>query len=1077
MNFYGKITQYFIKNEKLSFLILLGIILWGGLSFFLIPKQYNPDIVAPAFAINVDFPGATVDEVYQLVTKPLENVLNEIPGVDNIYSKSFHGGRAAVIVEFFVGQDLEESMIVLHQKISSRLQLAPLGISPPSIVSIDPEDLPIKTLALYSEHSEKISPINLRKIAFNLQEDLKHVKGTSLIEVIGGKPKEMQIILDPLKMQNTKTSLNEIESALRSTSLLKELGLIKSADNYYNIETQEQATTIEDIENIIVSSNFEQYLRVKDIADVIEAQAEQDCLVGYYTKDADFDNAVYLAISKQKGQNIVKISKAIDAAIANLKQTKTYLTDVNIDVVKDEGRVANEEISKLIINLLQAICIVFIVLFSFLNYRAAFVVAFSIPATLLTVLAIGNFFGYTLNRITLFALILSLGLLVDSATVVIENIVRNKKRYPAVPKEKLIPKSVSEVGAGLFLSTLTTVLAFIPMLYVTGMMGSYMGPIPFFVSAALISALVFSYTINPWLAYVVCKDDVSSGIEKKCGFVCACSKWVLSKYSKLLTVLMDRVFIRRVFLGFCVLIFLIVMALPVLKLLRFRMLPKADREQVYVYLDLDRGVSIEQSNIVAKQAIDLLKQAKTIKSIQSFIGTAPILDFNGMFRGVSERAFPNQITLKLNLIHPKNRKYATSAQLAMHFRDVLLKSFKDIPNIKIKIVEDPPGPPVRSTFYVKIKSEDVELLNIATKALEQKIKDIDEVKDIDISSMEQHDKYVLFVDKNAAARSKVDVESISKELEVIFGTKIIGIYHSNYNLEQEYVVLKLKRDLRDSIEDLDKIFITNALGNHVAISKFVNIVKQDQEDVFINDNRERTVYISGEMGKRSITYAGIDLLKILYQFKLPNRQLSLSKFSLLGAQYLIDNKKELKVELGGEWELTIEVFRDLGLAMMVAIVLIYLVLVAQFKSFIIPILILGTIPLAMIGIIPGFALLFSTLGLYFSATSMIGVIALAGIVVNNAIIFIEHTKQVAARCGSLKEALLDSGLTRMRPILLTSITTILGSLVIASDPVWSGLAWSIVFGLSLSSLLTLIVFPVLIYEFLGEKWFKNGIGD
>ena len=1069
MNLYGKITEYFIRNKKLSLLILLGIILWGGISFFVMPKQYNPDIVAPAFAINVDFPGATVDEVYHLVTNPMEDAFNEIPEIENIYSKTIHGGKSSVIVEFFVGEDLQMSMITLRQKISSRLNLAPLGISQPSIVSIDPEDLPIKTLAL---HSDKIFPIELRKIAFKLKEELKHVDGISLVNIIGGRRREIQIILDPLRMQNTKTSLNEIEGALSSTSLLKDLGLIKTKENYYHIETREQATTVEDIKNIVITSNFEQYLRIKDVADVVADEQEHENYVGYFKKGLDFNDAVYIAISKQKGKNIINVSKELDKKLKYLRARRPYLSGVNIDVVKDEGRVADEEISRLVTNLIQAICIVFVVLLSFLNYRAALIVAFSIPITLLTVLAVGNFFGYSLNRITLFALILSLGLLVDSATVVIENIVRNKKSRPQSPKEKLIPQSVAEVGTGLFLSTLTTVLAFIPMLYVTGMMGPYMGPIPFFVSVALIVSLLFAYTLNPWLAYVFCKDTIESGIEKKCGVVCRMSQWTLSAYKNILNALMEKRKNRRMFLGSCIFVLVIVMIFPVVKLLRFRMLPKADRQQVFVYLDLDRGASIENTDLIAKRAVNILREEGEVKSIQSFTGTPPVLDFNGLFRGVSNRRGTHQITLKLNLIHPKERTLP-SEKLALIFRERLLTEFGDDQGVKIKIVEDPPGPPVHATFYVKVKSDDIRLLNLAVKEFEKKVKGIREVKDVDISSAEAHDKYVLFIDKKAAARAKINVDSISKELETIFSARVIGIYHSDYNFEQEYVVLKLKRDLRDSIKDLDQIFITNDLGNHVPVSRFVTVKKQAQEDVITNDDRERVIYISGEMGERSVAYAAIDMLKILHNFKMPEMVSKLSKFSLLGAEYGIGKGQNLKVEIGGEWDLTVKVFRDLGMAMMVAIVLIYLVLVAQFKSFIIPALILGTIPLAMIGVIPGFAFLFYTLGVYFSATSMIGVIALSGIVVNNAIIFIEHTKQIASKFDSLKEALLDSGLTRMRPILLTSITTILGSLVIASDPVWSGLAWAIVFGLSLSSVLTLIVFPTLIYEFLGERWFRN----
>ena len=1069
MNIYGKISEFFIVNKKLSFLILIAIVLWGSISFLIMPKQYNPDIVAPAFAINVEFPNATVDEVYHLVTKPAEDVLNEIPGVENIYSKSIHGGRSSIVVEFFVGEDLEKSMIILRQKMSSRLNLAPLGVSEPYIASIDPEDLPVMTLAL---HSDKMNSVDLRKKAFQLKDDIKQVEGISIVEIVGGRKREFQIILDPQRMKDANASLNEIEQVLGDTSLLQDLGFIKTKDKFFKIETQEQATTVEDIRNIVIASNIERNLKIKDVADVVPGYKERESFVNYYKKDYSAKDAVFISVSKQKGANIIDVSKTINKRLGALKLQKPYLKGLEVDVVKDEGRVASEEVGGLVTNLIQAIAIVFIVLLCFLNYRAAIIVACSIPITLLTVLALGHLFGYSINRITLFALILSLGLLVDSATVVIENIVRNKKDDKQAAKEDLIPRSVSEVGAGLLLSTLTTVLAFIPMLFVTGMMGPYMGPIPFFVSTALIVSLIFAYTLNPWLAYVFCQYEVSSDIENKCGILCKTTKWFSALYKKMILSLLSSKKIRQKFLFSSLLVLAFVMLFPVVKLLRFRMLPKADREQMYIYVDLNRGTSIERSNQISEKAVSVLRNQENIKSIQAFVGVPPILDFNGLFRGVKDRRGSHQITLKLNLTHPDKRKIP-SEELAYQYREVLQKGLSKYSDAKIMIVEDPPGPPVRSTFFVKVKSPNPEILKEAVYTLEKKVKTIGEVKDIDNSSLEQINKYVLFVDKQAAARAKVSVGSISKELQTIFSGRIIGVYHSDYNLEQEYIVLRLKRDLRDNIDDLKKIFISNDLGNHVPLSRFVKVVNKDQEDVLLNDNREKVVYISGEMGKRSAAYAAIDLLGILNKFSIPNMKVKLTKFNLFGAEYFVEGYGDLKIEIGGEWDLTVKVFRDLGTAMGVAIILIYLVLVAQFRSFTIPALILGTIPLAMVGVIPGFALMFLLGRLYFSATSMIGVIALAGIVVNNAIIFIEYVKQIASTYSSLSDVLLEAGMTRMRPILLTSITTVLGSLVIASDPVWSGLAWAIIFGLSLSSVLTLIVFPSLIYEFLGEKWFKS----
>lgn len=1067
MNIYGKIADYFIANKKLSLLIVLGIALWGSLSFILMPKQYNPDIVAPAFQIDVAFPGATVDEVYQIVTKPLEDVLHEMPEVENIYSTSVQGGMASVVVAFYVGENLEKSIITLRQKISSRLDLKPLGVGETSIRSLDPEDLPIKTYAL---SSATLDARALRNRAYQFKDALRDINDVSIINVIGGRKTEFQIVLDPEKMKTTKTSLQEIEKALSHTALLRDLGLVKTRDRYFHIETHENVATIQDIEDIIIIANVEYQLKVRDVARVIKSSAEFSDYVGFYKNGAPEKNAVFVSISKQKGKNIIQVGKELDTKVHALKSGSSLLDDITVDIVKDEARVAQEQVYSLAINLLEAIGIVFIVLLCFLNYRAAAIVAISIPLTLLTVFGIGNLCGYTINRITLFALILSLGLLVDSATVVVENIVRHKKLTPHAPRQQLMAKAVSEIGVGLFLSTATTVVAFIPMSFITGMMGPYMGPLPFFVSMALIVSLIFAYTLNPWLAYHFCRDEAESPLTKHCGVLCRANNSIMAGYTKMLSALLYKRGKRIAFLSLCFITLLVVLTFPVLHLVRFRMLPKADREQMFVYIDLDRGTSIERSQTVAEQVARRLSQEADMISVQSFVGTPPILDFNGLFKGVSERQNTYHITLKVNLTHPKTRK-KLSENIAVECRRITAEALHDYPEARVKIIEDPPGPPVKSTFHVKIKGNDPALLHDVARDLEQKIHAIKEVKDIDTSMLEQNDKFEITIDKTEAARAKVSVDSISRQIETLFTGSVIGIYHSDYYYEQEYITLTYDRALRDDISDLDDVFIINDMGNHVPLSRFVTMRKTDEQDTILNDNRERTIYISGEMGKRSVTYACIDLLNIMYRYSLSGHTGTREHINLLQADYVFDQNKHIKIEIGGEWELTVKVFRDLGMAMACAIVVIYLLLVAQFKSFLIPLLILITIPLAMIGVMPGFAVLFAVGGIYFSATSMIGVIALAGIVVNNAIIFIEHIMQNAKQFDRFEESLLDAGVTRMRPIVLTSVTTILGSLVIASDPVWAGLAWAIVFGLSLSTGLTLFVFPALIFECLGQKWF------
>lgn len=1066
MNIFGKACSYFVINKKLSLLLFIGIIFWGSLSFVFTPKQYNPEITAPAFNVIVDFPGATNHEVNELVTKPLEDVIHEIPGVDEIFSQSHHGGRAIVTVQFDVGEDFDTAKIRLRQRISTNMDLSPLGITNILIQTIDPDDIPVLAYAFYSD---TLKPEELRKRVIQIKDQLKLTENVSHTKIYGSFKSEYQINLDPIKLKESKTSTTEVSTALNNSSLLRVLGVIKDKTTYIPIETTGAVKNISDIEDIVIVSNVDQKLKIKDIAKVTKGYVEDDLFVRHYVKNKNhkYPNAILLSLAKQKGANITVVTENIKNKLKKLEKESKLFKNLSVDLIRDEGRVANEEISGLTINLIQAIAIVFIILFYFLNVRAAIIVATTIPVTLLTVIGIGNLAGMTINRITLFALILSLGMLVDSATVVVENIVRNKMENPDWSKLRLITTSVSEVGMGLFLSTLTTVLAFIPMKFVTGMMGPYMGPLPFFVSAALIVSLVYSYTIVPWLASLFCKYDENVQSKSKNGFSQKIAEKFMVKYKAFITNILNHRKNRIKLLAVSFFLVMIVMTFPIFKLLRFRMLPKADREQIYVYLDLNNGTNINQTLNISDMLVDHLKKHSEIKSIQAYVGTPAILDFNGMFKGSQFRQGTHQATLKLNLTHPDNRKLK-SEELAVIYRKMIREKLVNQPSIKFQIVEDPPGPPVQSTFYVKVKTKDEHLRKQVTLDLAKMVSKIKGVEDIDTTVPEDLIKETLVVDTEKAALSQVSTANIAETLSVLYTGKVIGVYHDDQNLEQVHITLKFPKEYRDDIKDLNDIFVINRFGNPVPVARLLKTEIQKASQPILNDNRELSYAISAEMENRSITYAAIDLLKKLYDYNFSGK-LKRSDFSLFGTEYKTQDGETLKIEIGGEWEMTLEVFRDLGLAMMIAIILIYLALVAQFRSYLVPVLILGTIPLALVGVFPGFAFLFTVSNIYFSATSMIGVIALAGIVVNNAIILLEYINQLLDQKVEFKEAIIQACTIRMRPILLTSMTTILGSLAIAGDPVWAGLAWSVVFGLSLSALLTLVVFPTLVYSFYHKK--------
>ncbi len=1091
-NWTGKLASIFVNNGRLSLLILFTLFIWGGISYFSTPRQYNPRIVAPAFQIVVDFPGADRAEVVEQVTRPLENTVLDIPGVEDVYSVSMPGGRSIVNVNFYVGEDANAAKITLNDRIQSNMDLSPLGVNGPFIRSIDPDDVPVIQIAL---KSTEVGPVEMRKFAYRLAERLTTVEGARNIEVVGGRKRELSIRFDPVRLRKENVGIDQIKQALQRSNVYLPSGDIKRDDRYVPLEVTSIVSKPEDLENIVVVTGDFGQTRLKDVASVVETVEEVDSHVRLLRKGADGkllteDAGVIISIAKLEDANITDVTMAIRTSLQSLHSN--FIPDnIKSSVIVNEGKTAHKEIQGLVSNLITAVVIVVVVLLLFLDVRAALLVAISIPLTLASVFGVAQFSGLTINRITLFALILSLGLLVDNATVVIENIVRRLRAagmeegksdgLALQERREIIIDSVAEVGPGLFMATVTTVLAFIPMAFVTGMMGPYMGPIPFFVPAAIIIALMLAYSLNPWMASLILRGpSASSGpslIERLPGklsdYILAgidLGKSLFRGYQNYLhKLLIDRK-ARRLSLTVIGVALLASLALPGVALVKFRMLPKADREQFFLYVDLPAGTSLEKTNEVTQILEKRLMQHPEIIELQSYVGRPPILDFNGLFRGVEARNRAWQSTIRVGLTEPESRSMK-SEEIVLKLRPEVLAdvpSLVDVP-VKLKFVEDPPGPPVRSTLLVRVQGYDEALLEQVTKRLYPEIKKIDQVVDTDISIPESQTTVSLKVDHAAATRRRIGPAQIVQALNTAYSGAVLGIYHNSSNIEQEYIVLRMDRSYRDSIPDIMSISLFNDLGIRVPLGDMVRVVEEPTVNPLERENRLDSYYILGDMGDRSITYAAIDILFLLADLE-PVPGAKMESFNLFGADYRMPDGRLIKINMGGEWELTLEVFRDLGIAMGVAIFLVYVVLVAQFGSYREPMIIMSTIPLSLIGVLPGFMILDWTAGIYFTATSMIGVIALAGIAVNNSIILLEYLNDLKRSGMGLEEALVEAGSTRFRPIMLTTVTTMLGSLTIASDPVWAGLAFAIFFGLALSSILTLIVFPVLYYILKGRSW-------
>ncbi|QQS60832.1 MAG: efflux RND transporter permease subunit [Candidatus Moraniibacteriota bacterium] len=1066
----GKLTQIFLKNGKISALTLLILALWGGLSFFLMPKQYNPEIVAPAFTIITDFPGFSAQETHKLLTRHIEDSLANLPNLETISSQSFAGGKSIVLVQFIVGSSQEEAILKLSQKLKDTQISRPLGASEPYIEVIDPENVPILDIGL---SSTTLSETSLRKIAIEISDELKHTPGISKTEIKGGYVNQLQIELNGSALASKNISLTQVLNTLSQANGSFAISAIESGEKNSIVSISSSIRGIEDLSKIILKTENNTFLRLEDVADISYNPGEITHFVHLSEKDKASVPVVHIALSKGKGENATTVSQNTLTRLEELKEN-IISKDVNVFVLRDEGHTASEEIFKLSFDLIKSIIIVAVLLFLFLGFRNALITSISIPLVLLVVFGIGLLAGQTINRITLFALILSLGLLVDDAIVVMENIARYFRLYPKENKIKLIVRAVNEVGGALTLSTVTMALAFFPMAFVTGMMGPYMGPIPFFVPVALFASLLLSVTLNPFLALILLPKTENPETKKVTLFSKLLEKIELF-YVRTLSHLLQNTKKQKITLGLTLLFLIAVLILPFTSLLPFRMLPKADKEQFYIYLDLPDETTI---NITQKttQALEesLLKESE-ILSVESFIGTSQVIDFNGLFKGSSGRIYENQATLKINLTPPHTRK-DTSETIAFRIRNNFNPLKKEYPNATLRIIEDPPGPPVLSTFLLKIKGEDDTIREAIARDLFGKITQIDGIVDQDTSIPERGIYNTYRIQYEKAQLLGINPKDITQALQVAFSGSSIGFYHETdqdifKKAEQENIIIRFAEEYRNENQDLNLIKLQSKSGEIISLTEVLEKTNEPLEKTILSDDRIKTTFISAEMGDRSIVYAVLDLFPELLHYELPTKNGKVISWSPLQVTYEDQiTHKQYQIEIDGEWKLTIQVFRDLGIVMGLVLFLIFFVLATRTQSLLIPILIMTSIPLGLLGILPGFAFLHFFKGTYFNATSMIGVIALSGLSVKNAIIFLEYLEPMKHAGKTLQEALVETGRIRLLPILLTSLTAIFGSFTIVSDPVWEGLAWALIFGLSASTFLTLIIFPLLYFIFQRKYW-------
>jgi multidrug efflux pump subunit AcrB len=1046
LNISGKITQYFI-NSQLTVLLMAATAILGLFALWFTPREENPQITVPAANVMVMMPGASAHEVEELISKPLEAKLWEIPGVEDVYSVSMNS-VSMVTVKFYVGQDKERSMVKLYDKIMSNMDIAPPGASQPLVKPIDVDDVPIVAITLSAAPGTNYDDGQLRLVAAHLLDDLRKVPGVGNTVIIGGRNRQVRVTLDPLRVSGYGLSPLQIAGAIKASNANLQSGDLEQGSKKLTLETGGFFEKASDVRNAVVGVANNKPIYLGDVADVTEGFEETVKLtrISYKSNhethasvaqsDTAFElPAVTIAMAKRQKLNAVKISNEILAKLDALKKSQIP-SGIVVTVTRNDGKTANDAVNELVFHLVVSIIVVIILLFFTLGWREAAIVALAIPLTLFITLAIGMVAGQTINRITLFALILSLGLLVDDAIVVVENIHRHYRLQQHSRLQGAI-YAVNEIGMPTILATLTVVLAFIPMAFVTGMMGPYMMPIPFNVPVAMITSLFVAFVVTPWASYRLMKTDHHGNPptleETK----------IYRMYRKLLAPLLGNPAKRRVFLAAIMAVFVITMSFPLFQWVKFRMLPKANKNTFLVTIDMPPGTVIEDTDRVARAVGDYVGRIPEVKDYETFVGTGSVMDFNGLLRGGAFREASHFADVRVNLLD-KEERALSSGNLVLKIRPDIAKLAQEY-GANIKLIEDPPGPPVRATVVAEIYGPDYNKQREIAQDIKALFAKTDQVVDIDDSVKEKQDKYQLFVDKEKAALVGISTEQVVQTLRLSVAGMVISTLHRPEAKTPVAIMMRLPKGDRSNLSDMNKVYLTSPQGSQVPLSSLVEIMPSEMNKPFYHKDLQPVTYVYGEMGNRSQVYAVIDMMRYLWKNPLP---------------------KGYKLKWDGEMKLTLDVFRDLGAAMGVALIAIYLLLVGRFRSFTIPVIIMASIPLSMIGIMPGFAMT----GVYFSATSMIGVIALAGIVVRNSIVLLEFILDKKREGMPLQQALIEAGAIRTRPIVLTAAAAILGSAVIVTDPVWSGLALALIFGMLASTALTLIVIPLFYYVVERKNW-------
>jgi multidrug efflux pump subunit AcrB len=1043
----GRIARAFIDN-KLTPLLIVASLLLGLLAVTATPREEEPQIVVPMIDVFAGWPGATTADVERLVTVPLERAIREIEGVEYVYATSQPSG-AMLIARFFVNWDPERALINVRDKVANVEAALPAGAMPVRVVPRSIDDVPILALTF---SSDRYDPLTLRRIAAEIEEEARRVPNVAATAVLGGLRREIRVELDPERLAARGLAPATVFQALAGAGVAMPAGSFGARGTETILEAGDFLRNAQDVAEVVLSAPDGKPVRLRDVAEVVDGPEEPRQYVMHAEKGRPSDPAVTLQIAKTKGSNATVIAEQVLERVGEVRG-RILPSDVAMTVTRNYGETAKEKSDELIFHLILATVSVVALMALTLGKREALVVLVAIPVTLALTLLIYWLMGYTLNRVTLFALIFSIGILVDDAIVVVENIHRHIVQGKQKPLDAAV-MAVDEVGNPTILATFTVIAAILPMAFVSGLMGPYMRPIPVGASFAMLISLLVAFIVSPWLALrLLGKTAHGHGEVDEEG---AGGRL----YRKIMTPMLRRPLVRWGMIGGVVVLLLLSVALVPLKLVTVKMLPFDNKSELQVIVDAPEGTTLEATLAAAREMADRLTAEPEVRDIQVYAGTSAPFNFNGLVRHYFLRSGPNVADLQVNLLHKEDRDDDSHA-IALRFRPIVTELAKKH-GVRVKVAEIPPGPPVLSTLVAEIYGEDPAVRKKIASEVLNVFETTDGVVDSDWYVEDPQPKARFVVDREKAALSGVDPMQVAMTLRLAVEGMSPGVAHPGEEREPVPLTLRLPRPDRTRVESLAAVRLVSRGGATVPLSEVATVERSALEPYLYRKNGRPVTYVVGEVAgtEESPAYAILNMSERIAAITTP-------------AGYAVEERmvddpvhahKE-SVVWDGEWRITYEVFRDLGIAFGAVLILIYILVVAWFRSFLVPLLIMAPIPLTLVGILPGHA----ATGLFFTATSMIGMIALAGIIVRNSILLVDFAELSMERGMTLEQAVLEAGAVRFRPIALTAAAVIVGGAVMVLDPIFQGLAVALMTGVFASTALTLVVIPVLYYAAMRKR--------